>query len=749
MAGTTRLTTNNDFRAFFGPDNPELAALEDFEARYERQQNVLMVVLPEAPADVFTPQNLRLIHELTTLGWQVPYSRRVTSLTNHQHTSADDDTIRVAPLLEDPQALDSPAAPELAKQIRQIALGERSLINRVISANGSATIVNVGLALPDHQPDANVEVVNFVTDRLEDIRARYPDTRIEVGGTTGTDVALGEAVRRDMQSLVLLSFIVIITGLTLLLRHIGGMVATVLVIGPSIGITMGIFGWLGATLEPTAGFVPSIVMTIAVADSVHILSTFYYEMRRGAARAQAVIEALRVNAAPVALTSVTTAIGVLMLNFSDSPPYQELGNMIAVGVCVAWFLSMTLLPALLMLIPVHRPQSGRAMESAMDRFAEWLIARKRTVLATMAIIIVAIAAQIPRNQIGEQWHAYFDETFAVQRAIEASAEHMGGLHIIQYNLETRSGDEINNPRFLADVEAFGRWLEQQQEVVNVDRLTELLARLNMNLHDDDPAYRQLPQTRELAAQLLFLYELSLPLGQSLENTINLERTSTRMTVSLKRTTSAHLLEFDARAHAWLQANTSELAPARGTGIDLIFANINHRNISSLLSGMVVALIGISVLLILALRSVKLGLLSLVTNLAPAGLAYGTWAMVNGLIDLSASVVICMSIGIVVDDTVHFLSKYRRARNEQDMTATDALRYAFHTVGVALTVTTAVLVAGFAVLTASHFAPTVTTGALMATTLAFALVVDFLFLPPLLMYADRDREPAAGAATTST
>jgi hypothetical protein len=218
-------------------------------------------------------------------------------------------------------------------------------------------------------------------------------------------------------------------------------------------------------------------------------------------------------------------------------------------------------------------------------------------------------------------------------------------------------------------------------------------------------------------------------------------------LSLRRTTSFHLLDFDSRTYAWLKANTSALKPVHGTGIDFIFANINHRNINSLLYGMVFALIGISLLLILALRSLKLGLLSLITNLAPAGLAYGTWAMFNGLIDLSASVVICMSIGIVVDDTVHFLSKYRRARDEQNMTTTNALRYAFHTVGVALTVTTTVLVAGFAVLTASHFAPSVTTGALMASTLAFALVVDFLFLPPLLLFADRERPSASRTEPT--
>jgi len=142
------------------------------------------------------------------------------------------------------------------------------------------------------------------------------------------------------------------------------------------------------------------------------------------------------------------------------------------------------------------------------------------------------------------------------------------------------------------------------------------------------------------------------------------------------------------------------------------------------------------LLIVALRSVKLGLMRLVTNLAPAGLAYGTWGLFVGWIDLSASVVMCMSLGIVVDDTVHFVSKYLRARREQRLSAAEGMRYAFNTVGVALCITSAVLVAGFLVLGASHFSPTWTTGILIAITLSYALVIDFLFLPPLLLVLDK-------------
>ncbi|MEM7405626.1 MAG: MMPL family transporter [Pseudomonadota bacterium] len=741
-SGVTRLKLTNDFRAFFGPDNPELVELTAFEETYERQQNVtFLLIAPDAT--VFTANGIRLISALTDAGWQVPYSRRVTSLTNFQHTRADGDDLIVAALYDGEIPLDATTL----QRIRKIALSEPSLVNRFVSRTGEAAVVSVAVTLPPADANANGEVVAFAKSAADRLGRQFPGIEIAIGGTTTTDVTLGEAVQRDIRELILLSYLVIICGLLLLLRHVGGVIATLLVISPSIVMTMGVFGWMGATLEPTAGFVPSIVMTIAVADSVHMLAAFYYEMRRGRDREAAVIEALRVNANPIALTSITTAIGVLMLNFSDSPPYNELGNMIAVGVVWAWALSMTFLPALLLMMPLRHPGRGRALEARMDRLAEVLIRRRKAFLIGMSIVVIAIASLIPRNEIGEQWHAYFDETFAAQRAIDAYAEYMGGQHFIQYNLRAGEDDGINDPTYLREVEAFATWLEAQPEVTDVDRITELLARLNMNLHGDDPAMRALPHSRDLAAQLLLMYELSLPLGMGLENTVNVARSGSRMTVTLKRTTSEKLLAFDARAMRWVATHAPSLKVAQGTGIDLIFAHINHRNIRSLLFGMALALVLISALLMVALRSLKLGMLSLVTNLAPAGLAYGTWAVFDGLIDLSASVVICMSIGIVVDDTVHFLSKYRRARREGRQDAANSLRYTFHTVGVALTITTAVLVAGFSVLTASHFSPTETTGALMAITLAYALLVDFLLLPPLLLMVDADNQPVDNAAHT--
>ena len=731
VAGVPGLGLTNDMRAYFSDDNPQLAAFNALEDIYDKQDNVYFFVVPEK-GDVFNRQVLTLIWELTELGWQVPYSRRANSLANYQHTYASEDALVVESLIPDPGGLSKARIAAL----KTICLGEETLRGRLVADDGSAAGIMVDLSLPDHDLQANDEVIEWVDRALAKLRARYPKITIHVGGTTATNVALGDAVGRDMRTLVALSYVTIFAGLFVLLRHLGATLATIAVVTLSVAATMGVFGWLGATLSAVAGFVPTVVMTIAVADSVHILITYFYALRRDATNTEAIREALRVNAAPVFITSITTAIGVLSLNFSDSPPYRDLGNMVAVGVLLAYLLSMTFLPAFLCCIRLRQPDHGERQERFMNAFADWVIHHYRRLLWTFGPLILLVALLIPRNVLTERWHEYFDDSFAVRQAVDAVAEKMGFLHKIRYSVDAQAVHGIHQPAFLHAVEGFARWYESQSGVVYVERLSDIIKRLNQNLHADDPAYRVLPDSREAAAQYLLLYELSLPLGLGLENLVSVDRSATQLTVFVERTDSERLLELDRRARAWIAEHAPQLSVAEGSGVDMMFAHINHRNIRSLLIGMVFALVLISGLLVVALRSVKLGLLSLITNLAPAALAYGMWGLFVGRIDLSASVVMCMSIGIVVDDTVHFLSKYLRARREQRLDAVQGMRYAFNTVGVALCITTTVLVAGFLILGASHFAPSVTTGLLLAITLSFALLVDFLLMPPLLLALDK-------------
>jgi len=255
------------------------------------------------------------------------------------------------------------------------------------------------------------------------------------------------------------------------------------------------------------------------------------------------------------------------------------------------------------------------------------------------------------------------------------------------------------------------------------------------MHGDNPDWYKLPDSRELAAQYLLLYEMSLPFGLDLNNQIDIDKKSTRISATLETLSTQQVLAFEKRVDQWMSDNIPGLK-AVGASPTIMFAHIGMKNIISMLSGTTIALVLISLILFIALRSWRYGLLSLIPNLIPAGMAFGVWAIVDGEIGLALSVVTAMTLGIVVDDTIHYLSKYLRARREKGLNAEDAVRYAFSTVGVALWVTSVALVAGFLVLSTSSFKLNSGMGLLTAIVIAIALLVDFLLLPPLLIALDK-------------
>jgi hypothetical protein len=168
---------------------------------------------------------------------------------------------------------------------------------------------------------------------------------------------------------------------------------------------------------------------------------------------------------------------------------------------------------------------------------------------------------------------------------------------------------------------------------------------------------------------------------------------------------------------------------------LMFSHIGETNMDSMIISMIAAMFLISALLVFALRSFRLGLISLIPNIGPAAVGFGIWALISGEINLGLSIVVSMTLGIIVDDTVHFLSKYQRARTD-GRNAEEAIRYAFSSVGRAMTITTLVLCTGFALLTFSAFRMNADMGMATAIIIFVALVVDFLFLPAFLLLADK-------------
>ncbi len=736
-SGGRFLTLTNDYRVFFSKENPQLAAFENLQDTYTKTDNVLIMLLPR-DGEAISREVMTAVTELTEAAWQVPYSIRVDSVSNFQHTHAEDDDLIVEDLIENPGEMSDG---ELAERGR-IALAEPLLVRRLISDSAHATGVNITIELPGENPTAEVpEVVAFVRQMVADFEKRYPDIEFYVTGVVMMNNAFPEASMKDMQTLVPMALGVIILGLIVFLRSISGTVTTVLLLFMSIFAAMGTAGWFGIRLTPPTMSAPTMIMTLAVADSIHFLSTMLFRMRHGDSRNAAIVESMRINFHPIFLTSFTTAIGFLSMNFSDAPPFRDLGNITAMGVIYAFVLSVTFLPAMISVLPVRARARKTRGHHVMDGLADFVICHRNPLLYGVGALILVLAALAPRNQLNDNFVQYFDESIKFRVDTDKVAENLTGLYFIDYSLDSGEKGGISDPRFLQQVEKFANWYRLQPEVKHVNAITDIFKRLNRNMHGDDPAFYRLPEARDLAAQYLLLYEMSLPYGLDLNNQINIDKSATRMSVSLQTLSTSQVLALEQRAREWRQENTPELV-TQGASPTVMFSHIGMRNIRSMLTGTIVALFLISITLIFALRSLRLGLISLIPNLAPAAMAFGVWYLVRGEIGLALSVVVAMTLGIVVDDTVHFLSKYVRARREQQLGAEDAVRYAFHSVGMALWVTTAVLVAGFLVLSRSAFELNASMGLMTAITIAIALFVDFFFLPPLLMRLDRDAKTSS-------
>tara|TARA_B110000211_G_scaffold5557_1_gene6173 strand:- start:2862 stop:5186 length:2325 start_codon:yes stop_codon:yes gene_type:complete len=742
--GAKNLIFKGDYKVFFSEDNPQLTAFESVQEIYSKSDNVAFILEP-TNGDIFTKENLAAVYWLTTESWQVPYSTRVDSISNFQYTVAEEDDLIVEDLVLDPDTLTAADMPKL----KEIATNDPLLLNKIVSKSGHVTIVNVTNQLPGVDPITEVpEVAAKIREIKAQFEEKFPNINVQLSGMVMMNNTFTETSMSDSSTLVPAMFGVVLLIMVLLLRSFSGTFATLVVIMFSIAGTMGAVGWFGFYLTGPSVSAPTMIMTLAVADCIHILTSYYYEMRQGTAKKEALQESLRVNFKPILLTSITTAIGFMSMNFSDSPPFRDLGNMVAIGVMLAFVFSITVFPALLMLLPVKASKiSPERNYGIMEKFAEFVVEKRKVLLPTTAVIIVALASFLPQNKLDDNFVEYFDTTVPFRIATDFMEENLSGFSSIEISIDSRVSGGINDPKFLNTVSDFSEWLRAKEVTDHVSTLSDVLKRLNKNMHADDQAFYKLPEDRELSAQYLLLYEMSLPYGLDLNNQLNVDKSSTRVIGTFKNLTSVEQIDLEENMYQWFAKNAPDYQVSISSPT-LMFAHIGQRNITSMLFGTTVALILISLLLGLALGSVRYGVISLLPNLIPASVGFGLWYFMDGQIGLALSVVAGMTLGIVVDDTVHFLTKYKHARDKYSKSSEEAVKYAFSSVGRALWITTLVLVAGFMVLAQSTFSLNADMGLLTAVTIAVALIVDFLFLPPLLMLLDGNKD-AKNAIQLST
>lgn len=734
---------SGDYRDFFAKDDPQLKAHELVQNAYSSDNNALVVFAPKS-GDVFERRTLEAVASFTEQAWRLPFVRRVDSVTNFQHTEARNDDLVVRDLARQPGRLSEAQLGE----VRRIALNEPLLVKKLVSLSGHVTGVSISFALPKRSETEIPAAVKALRGELQRIGQAYPEIELHATGGLLLDNAFDEQAQADLATLTPLMYLLILVVMFVATRSVLGVLSTLLVLTFSIIVAIGATALLGIKLTAISVSAPTILMTIAVANCVHVILYVLRRMGSGESRHEALRHTLAANVPVIAAVCATDALGFFSMALSDVPPIANFGIILGIGAIAAFFFSVAFLPALLAVLPLK----GRA---SLHRRGEWLgrvvvrlIDHRRAIFAVAVLVNAAAVFFVLQNKLEDNFVNYFSRDIEFRRDTDFVSANLTGVHEVIYSVPARGPGAVASPEYLENLDRLTEWLRRQPEVFNVTSLSDVVKRINRTMNGNDPAAYRIPAEQQAASQLLLLFEMSLPPGLELNDQIRVDRSASKLSLVVKDITSAELLAFDQRVQGWMRAQLPAYMASQGTGPSVMFSRIGEMNVAGTIQSYVLQILAISVVICLLLRSVKLGFVSLIPNVIPSLIAFGLWGAFVGQIGLSVAVVAVLTYGIIVDDTIHSVFKYHHARKTMRLDPRSAIQYVYNMSGMSVLLTTVTLVLGFGVLTFSNFDLNADLGIMSALTIGIASVVDLLLLPALLYVTDRPRAVAAARAAAA-
>ncbi|ABS62738.1 conserved hypothetical protein [Parvibaculum lavamentivorans DS-1] len=728
--GVFQFKLSYDTRVFFNPAGQDIATLRGFEAKYGQNNDLLMVVWAGG-RDIAEPDTLAAMGDLVARAWRLPHSTRVDGLTNFPHVQSDADSFSVADLVPDPANVSLAEAQEIGR----IAIDDPLIRNRLMAEDGKAAGIVVNFNLPGEASAEVREIIAAARALAKDFEADYPGIEVKLTGNVMLMGTFSEAAMNDVMVLIPISLLVTSLVMFAFVRAVLPSIGILSLLGLSSAAAMGAAGWYGYEINTATVACPVIIMTVNMAAAVRIVTTAMGALGRGLSRNEAIAEAISINLWPVTLTNATTMIGFLAMNLADAPPLREQGNIVVVGILFAYLFTFTWLPAILSLMPL-RPAVQRS-ERVMILLGHFVNRYYKQLFFLCSMIVLACAVWLGNIRLDDDFARYFDQRFEYRQDSDFAEERLTGLNIVEFDVGAGTEGGVFEPAYQARLAAFEAWLREQPGVVSVAAISDVTARVHEAMNAGREPVEAVPEDRETIAQYFLLYELSLPFGMSLNDQVNVSRSSSRVTVILRHMTSTQIREFNDGATSWLKENAPPEMQTRGIGLNVLFANLSGVNIRSMMLATLVSVVLIAVVVGVALRSTVYGALSILLNMLPSLVGFGLWGLLYQDIGLAASVVTAMTIGLVVDDTIYFLLMYQRARKD-GLSPEESINHVFATVGIAMLVITASLAVGFGTLVFSGFEVNRSLGAMTALVILSNLFIDWLMLPPVMRIMENSR-----------
>ncbi|OUR96742.1 hypothetical protein A9Q84_10400 [Halobacteriovorax marinus] len=731
--GLTKLKSDFTYRIWFRDSEPLIKTYDNFQAKFGNDDLVNIII--HSPDGVFDQESIALIREFTENMWLIPDVISVDSITNYQWTYAEEDDITIEDFIPED------STNEFLLKRREQALNDKILPDYLI--NRKATVTNIYAKIRPHftgAPDDKLIVLK-TRELIKKLKAKLPKGdkhEVYMNGSLDINNSFREVSEHDVKTIFPIVFAIIFLFLIYTFKRFVGIFLPVVVILTTIVGTFGFAGYIGIKFNNLIAMVPIILTAIAIADSVHVLVSYFQYRSLGHDDLEGTKFAFQKNIKPTFLTSISTTIGFLSCATSDLIPLRDMGLLAAFGTMLAWFFTMVFIAPTLTLVKVKWEKDAGLPDSQTEvKVANKVIdfvAKYRHPVFWGTIILSALFVWIGSlNEVNSNPYGYFTKDVPISISNDFTLENLGGFYGPQIVINTGVTDGIKDPDFLKRVDRYQAWLQEKEYVSRVTSIVEIVKSMNKSMHGDREEYYRIPDNRKTIAELLFLYTISLPQGKDLNDRMTINMDSMRMAILW--TTQASKLSLK-RMKMFEEKSKDFGLDAHVTGKIPIYQNMTTFVVHSFFSSISLALVGIAILLIIIFKSFKLGILSMLPNIIPLGFGAGIMTLLDKPIDVGTALVGSVCLGIVVDDTIHFLSNFNHCQ-KKGMGTKESLKFVLGSTGPALFWTTAILALGFGALMFANFVPNTNFGILTALVLTIALIIDLIFLPALLLIIAKD------------
>jgi len=740
--GAFDTSIDSSFNAILAEDDPYREEVDQVNKDFPPSTAVLFAFLP-AGGDVFNLETLRAMEELTDRYTEVESAVSVGSLINQRLNAVDADLYGRDYLVPVLSGLD---AEDLA-QIRKIALADEDMTRSILSSRGDMALAVIKYRASRDDQETHRHIAQSVVDLRDSLREKYPNQKIYVLGGALFELDSYKAQIKDRMYLFPLVVLATILLKWFCLRSLALSLCVFAVSFATIGLTVGTYGWLQIPFNQISNMGPLVVLTIAMADSVHIVSVYLQGLRQSLDKVAAMRHSLLVNLQPVTLATITTAMGFLSLNYCSSPAIYGFGNVVAIGVCWAYLVTFTLLPALVLLVPIRKIPEPLGVGGFIAVVGRLVATRGNRLFWGCVLLIVATLALLPLNRVDFNRFSFVDKDSDFHLVLTALSEKIGNDQSLVYSINSGEYYGITQLDFLRTIEDFSDWLASQPEASFVSSYIDLLKTLNKAEHDNDETWDVLPEDNLQIIDYLVTYQLVQEIEPHMEPLFDPDYSAIRLVVGTSNLSNVELLGFNDRIEQWFADKLPPAYEYMHGDRSILFARLDRAISLQLMQGFSLSFLLITATLLIGLRSVRYGLLSIAPNLFPATIVFGFWGLFVGELSPYILMLFSISIGLVVDDSVHVLSKYIFARRE-GLAPGPAVQYSLDRAGSAITITTLSLATGTVILIFSNTFYYTNVAMLLTPIILVALMLDLLFLPPLLIKFDTWWEGRAARAATA-